>query len=94
MCFLLKAKEKKRMKEVLSGFTCPQLLFMVGNTVCSNIDSLICAALLARMMVSVYSPISSAIGVLCSVALSLAFKEKQGKWTWIAVVIALVAIFI
>ena len=92
--FLLKAKEKKRMKEVLSGFTCPQLLFMVGNTVCSNIDSLICAALLARMMVSVYSPISSAIGVLCSVALSLAFKEKQGKWTWIAVVIALVAIFI
>jgi uncharacterized membrane protein len=91
--FVLKTKEKMKMKEIVTGFSLKEVFFMVGNTVCSNIGSLLSVAILAKMAVSTYSPISSAIAVLNNVAVSLSFKEKQGKYTWIAVAIALVAIF-
>ena len=83
-----------KMKEIVTGFSLKEVFFMVGNTLCSNIGSLLSVAILAKMAVSMYSPITSALGVLNNVAVSLSFKEKQGKYTWIAVAIALVAVLI
>ena len=90
--FVLKTKEKAKMKEIFSKFSFKEVLFMMGNSVCSNIGSLIQVALLAKIAVSLFSPIDSALSVLVGIAASFAFREKQGKFTWIALGIVLVAI--
>ena len=50
--------------------------------------------IIARMDVSVYSPISSATGILAGLVASLIFKEKIGIFSCIPAVIALIAVII
>ena len=71
-----------------------RLVSVVGNTVCSNISSIVTVLIVAVMDVSLYSALSSAMGVLTGVIGSLLFKEKQGIFAYLAVVIACVAILI
>lgn len=92
--FILKTREKATIQSVFAKFKLREFVFMVGNTLCSNVVSLVQALLIKKMDLSVYQPTVSAIGVCCALAVSLTFREKIGKCTVLAVVLALVAIFI
>jgi drug/metabolite transporter (DMT)-like permease len=67
---------------------------LVGNTVCSNVSSLVGILLIALIDVSVYSPLTSALGIISGVAASLLFREKLGVLSYLAALIACVAVFI
>lgn len=92
--FILKAKEKTTIRDVFAKFKPREFVFMVGNTVCSNVVSLVQGLLIKKMDLSVYQPTMSAISVCCALLVSLTFREKIEKWTMLAVAFALVAIFI
>ena len=70
------------------------LASIVGNTVCSNIGSLAGLLLISQMSVSVYTPISSALGILSGFIASLCFREKVGILSYLAALGAFVAIII
>jgi drug/metabolite transporter (DMT)-like permease len=44
--------------------------------------------------VSVFSPLSSALGIVLSVVISLIFKEKLGIFSYIGAAVAVLAIFV
>ena len=71
-----------------------QLVVIGGNTVCSNISSLVSVLLVARMDVSIYSPISSALGIIVGLVGSLIFREKLGVFAYVAVAVACIALII
>ncbi len=73
----------------------PKKLFsLAGNTVFSNIGTLLSVLIMAELPLSLYSPISSALGVLISLAASLIFKEKLGIFSYLAAALAVVAVII
>ena len=71
-----------------------QLIAIGGNTVCSNVSSLVSVLIVARLDVSIYSPISSALGIIVGLVGSLMFKEKLGVFAYIAAAIACIAVVI
>ena len=71
-----------------------KIVSVAGNTICSNISSIITVIIVSQMDVSLFSPISSAMGILTGVAGSLIFKEKQSYLAYIAASIACIAIII
>lgn len=88
----LKNKEELRGSIVL--LNPKRLVSIAGNTICSNIASVANVYIIAKMDVSVYSPISSATGILAGLVASLIFKEKIGILSCIPAVIALIAVMI
>lgn len=70
------------------------LLSLSGNTVCSNIGSLVGILIISKMDVSVYAPVSSAIGILAGFLGSLVFRQKMGLLSCLGVIGALVAVII
>ena len=71
-----------------------KLLTLSGNTVCSNIVSLIGVPLLALIDVSVYTPIMSAVGIISGVAGSLVFRERLGIYSYLAAAIACITVIL
>lgn len=71
-----------------------KLISLAGNTVCSNVGSLVGIRLVAQMDISVYTPICSALGILIGVVASLVFKEKLGIFSYLAATVACVALII
>ena len=71
-----------------------KLVSVAGNTVCSNISSILTVWIIALMDVSLFSPLSSALGILTGVIASLIFREKQGIFAYIAAAVACMAIMI
>lgn len=71
-----------------------KIVSMVGNTVSSNISSVIIVILLTKIDVSLYSAITSAVGILTGVVGSFIFRERLGKFSYIAAAIAAVSILI
>lgn len=71
-----------------------RLVFFMGNTVCANVASLIGIRLIARMDVSLYTPISAAIGIFCGGVASVLFREKWNVFAVLAVVLAAVAVMV
>lgn len=84
----------KDVKNALDVLRPSNLVSIAGNTVCSNIGSLVGLLLIAQMNVSVYTPISSAIGILAGFVASLCFREKVGAFSYIAALGAIVAVII
>ena len=70
------------------------LLVLSGNTFCSNIGSLAGIWLMAEIDLSVYTPITSAIGVLSGVVGSLLFRERLGIFSYLAAAVAVIAVVI
>lgn len=68
------------------------LISLVGNAVCSNVGSLVSIWLLAQMDVSVFTPISSALGILTGVLVSLLLREKPGIFSYLAAAVACLAV--
>lgn len=71
-----------------------RLVSLSGNTVCSNIGSLVGIWIIAQMDVSLYTPISSALGIIIGVIGSLLFRERLGAFSYIAAAVACVAVII
>ena len=70
------------------------LLVLSGNTVCSNVGSLAGIWLMAEIDLSVYTPITSAIGVLSGVVGSLLFRERLGVFSYLAAAVAAFAVLL
>ncbi|MBE6548943.1 MAG: hypothetical protein E7670_00780 [Ruminococcaceae bacterium] len=71
-----------------------KLIAIGGNTVCSNISSLVSVLIVAQLDVSIYSPISSALGIIVGLVGSLIFRERLGVFAYIAAAVACVAVVI
>ena len=93
IAFLL-IKEKSSFIDSLSLLRPRKLVSLAGNTVCSNIGSVIALLLVAQMDLSVYTPVASAIGVIVAVIASVIFREKLGIFSYLAATVACVAVFI
>ena len=78
----------------LSFFKPKRVLSSVGNVVSSNINSLVTMPIMAAVNISLFSPLSSAYGIVANVLVSLLFKEKLGIYSYIGTAIAILAIFI
>lgn len=66
------------------------ILTMTGNTFGSNISVLLNVLILARMDLSVFTMISSALGILCAALVSLIFREKLGIFAKLSILLSLV----
>jgi len=69
-----------------------QLVAIGGNNVCSNITSLVSVLIVAQLDVSIYSPISSALGIIVGLVGSLIFKERLGVFAYMAAAVACIAV--
>ena len=87
-------KKKGADKEIFVLFKPKNLATTAGVTVSSNVGSLTSLALLALMDVSVYTPVTAALGVVSGVVASLIFREKLGVFSYISALLALVAVII
>ena len=93
IAFLL-IKEKSSLFESLSILHPKKLISLAGNTVCSNIGSIVALLLVAQMDLSVYTPVASAIGVIVAVIASVIFREKLGIFSYLAAAVACAAVII
>lgn len=69
-------------------------LFIVVQTVSSNLASLSALPLVGMLAVASYSAYTSAIGVTASAVTSLFFREKQDRYSVIAILIAVTSFLI
>ena len=86
--------KKGEFKESVELLYPKRLIAIGGNTVCSNISTIISVMIVARLDVSIYSPISSALGIITGLVGSLMFREKLGVFAYIAAAFACVAVII
>ena len=85
---------KGRISEASEIFKPRALVSIVGNTLCSNVGSLVGILLLAQMQVSVYTPVTSALGIVAGVIGSLVFRERLGVFSYLAAAAAIIAVII
>ena len=84
-------RKKGEFREALSLFRPKQLCSIAGKTVVSNISSLISILIVAKVDMVVFSPVSSAIGIVVGVIGSLLFRERLGIFSYIAVIVSAIA---
>lgn len=92
--YLLLAPARSTNNEQREKLTLSKMLIFLCNTFFSNVTSLLQALLIARTDISVFSPLSTAFGILSGVAASLIFRERLKLFDWLAVSIAIIAIAI
>ena len=83
---------REHFKAAMTMLKPKKLITLSGNTVCSNVVSLIGVPLLALIDISVYTPIMSALGIISGVVASLLFREKLGVFSYIAALIACITV--
>lgn len=71
-----------------------KLISIAGNTFCANISSFVSVLIVAQLDVSIYSPISSALGIIVGLVGSLIFREKLGVFAYVAAAVAGLAVII
>lgn len=95
LILLLQSLKKKTSPiTLLSDLRPLDLLFMVANTVASNVGSLVGVLLLRTMDIAVYTPLTSALAIIAGALASIFFREKLGKWSYLALAIATLAVLI
>ncbi len=87
-------KKPAHFKTALSMVNPKKTLVLIFNILCSGACSLLGIFLIARMDLSVYSPIMSAIGILSGVAASLLLRERLGSLSYVAAAIACITVFL
>ena len=87
-------RNKNHFKSAVVLVKSKSIVWLVGNVICSNVGSLVGLLLIALIDVSVYSPVTSALGILSGVVASLIFRERLGALSYIAAVLSCVAVFI
>ena len=91
---LLSAKNKDNLRDSLVIFEPKRLAPTVLNVVSNNICSLVLIPSLAAVDLSVYTPVSSAYGIVVSVVASLCFREKLGVYSYLGAAVAMLAMII
>ena len=87
-------KHREQFREAIALLKPKRLISLSGNTICSNVGSLVGLQIIAQMEVSVYSPISSAIGIFLALVGSWVFRERLGILSYLAAAIACVAVIL
>lgn len=87
-------KRKGELSEAIAMLRPRKLLPVAGNTVCSNICSIVSVLIMAQMDVSIYSPLSSAIGILVGLVGSWIFRERLGIYSYLAAVVSVIVVFL
>lgn len=87
-------KNPKILFHYISEYNPKSLLLFSGNTVCSNITSLVGILLIAKIDVSVYTPVTAALGIVCAVLASVLMREKPGLLNLAAALVAAAAVII
>ena len=70
------------------------MIFMLINSIGGGAALLVSIAIISRLAVSVATPISSAVGMLMTVASSLILREKIGIFAYIAVALSIIVFVI
>lgn len=95
VAYLVVKNDKKSDQKSIKPLKNPlYILSFMGNTICSNINSLISIYLISIIDISVYTPTISALGIILGVCASLIFKEKIGLFSYIAAVLSILAMII
>lgn len=90
-CFL---KNSASVINCINNFKLRGILTMITLAVNSSVSAIIGVVILKYIDISVYSPIYSAITILCSAFVSFLLKEFPGKLALFAVVLAFFAVII
>lgn len=88
--FIRWIKDPIEVKEKLVLLKPKNILAMTGNTFGSNVSVVLNVLILARMDLSVFTMISSALGIICAAIVSLIFKENLGTYARIAIFLSLI----
>jgi len=87
-------KHRVQLREALTLLKPLRLISLAGNTVCSNVGSLVGLKIMAQMELSVYTPISSAVGIFLALVGSWIFREQLGLFSYLAAAIACIAVIL
>ncbi len=91
LCFF---KNKSSVFNCFASFGTRGLFTMIALAINSSISALIGVFILKYIDISVYSPVSSALTILCSAFISFLLKEFPGKLAIFAIILALFAVII
>lgn len=92
--FIASKMNMHKMVELFAELGTKKVLAFSGNNICSNIGSLVYLLILARMDVSVYSPIQAGLAIVAGAVASFILREKLKITSLIAVAVSIIAIFI
>ena len=70
------------------------IIAIVCNTAASNIGTLLSAELIKRMDISIYTPISSALGIIAGVIASFIYRESHGIYFYLSAIFAIIAVVV
>ena len=87
-------KNKVKMSELFRMVKSKKTVYSAVTTINSNIRSIIQILILGMMDVSIFSPISSALGFVAVAIATPIIGEKLNKYTVIATIIAIVSVFL
>jgi len=83
-------KKPSEVKKNLVLLKPKSIITMTGNTFGSDVSVVLNVLILARMDLSVFTMISSAIGIISAAVVSVLFREKLGTYAKIAIALSLV----
>lgn len=87
-------RDRRVARDAVTIFKPRAIIGIFGNTLSSNVGSLVSAWIIAGMDISVYTPVMSSIGIIAGFIGSLLYKEKLGVLSYIAIVAAIIAVII
>ena len=87
-------KNKVKMSELFRMVKSKKTVYSAVTTINSNIRSIIQILILGMMDVSIFSPISSALGFVAVAIATPIIGEKLNKYTVISTIIAIVSVFL
>lgn len=92
--FFFNTKKKKiKISCALRTLSGKQLIFIAAITVLSNISSVISVIAISKVNISIYTVVSSSLGIISAALLSrFYFKEYMPIENWISVILAVLAI--
>ncbi len=92
--FITTISSPQSLSESLEVIKPKSLFTIIFKTAGDNISTLIAMPLITMVNLSVYSSLSSALGIIASVIASLIFKEKLKPLTCVSVALSIVAVVI
>ncbi len=87
-------KDKNSIKECISLVKSKSMFIIMALLVIGTFSALLGVIILKYIDISLYTPMHSALTFIGSALVSLIFREKLGKFIWIAVAISVIAVII
>lgn len=87
-------RKKESFDNIRDLFKPKRLSCVLGSTLSANLGSIASIGMVALLDVSVYTPMTAALGIISGLVVSIIFKEKLGLASYLAAAIAVVAVII